>query len=330
MTDFCDTRLRIAFAGTPDFAAHHLKALLDDGSHDIVAVYTQPDRPFGRGGGGRGKQLSASPVKELASAHNLPVLQPQTLRDEESQRQLAALDADIMVVVAYGLLLPEEVLETPRLGCINVHASILPRWRGAAPIQRAIEAGDAYTGITIMQMDVGLDTGDMLVKVATPVGERDTAAILHDKLVKLGCPALLEALDQLAEGRAAPEKQHESQATYAHKLSKGEALIDWRLPAADIERKVRAFNPSPIACTDIGGQRVRIWAAEPTPEKGDPGRVLSADKFGLVIGCGEASLRITELQLPGKKRLPATDVLRGNAGLFVPGTVLGGPEQGDC
>ena len=321
MTDFCDTRLRIVFAGTPDFAAHHLQALLSDGSHEVVAVYTQPDRPKGRG-----KKLAASPVKELALEHRLPVLQPLTLKDEQAQRQLAALDADIMVVVAYGLLLPKAVLDTPRLGCINVHGSLLPRWRGAAPIQRAIEAGDEYTGITIMQMNEGLDTGDMLVKVATPIGEKDTAASLHDKLAELGRPALLEALEQLAEGQAQPERQDDSLANYAGKLSKQEALIHWQRPAADIDRQVRAFNPFPVACTDIAGQRVRIWAAEPTPEKGEPGVVLSADGFGLVVGCGKGSLRVTELQLPGKKRLAVADVLRGNADRFAPGTELGNAD----
>ncbi|WIO74278.1 methionyl-tRNA formyltransferase [Porticoccaceae bacterium LTM1] len=318
MTDFSDTRLRVIFAGTPDFAAYHLKALLDDGDHDVVAVYTQPDRPKGRG-----KQLAASPVKELALEHGLPVYQPLSLKDADAQQQLADLNADIMVVVAYGLLLPKAVLDTPRLGCINVHASLLPRWRGAAPIQRAIEAGDAETGVTIMQMDVGLDTGDMLIKATTPIDQHDTAASLHDKLAELGRPALLTALEQLAEGEARPKKQDDALANYASKLSKEEALIDWQQPAVEIDRKVRAFNPFPVATTDVGDQRVRIWAAEPLADSGTPGKVLRADSLGIVVGCGKGSLCITELQLPGKKRLTAAEVLRGNAELFAPGIQLG-------
>lgn len=323
MTDFSDTRLRVIFAGTPDFAACHLKALLDDGRHDVVAVYTQPDRPFGRGGGGRGKQLAASPVKELALEHGLPVYQPLSLKDTDAQQQLAELNADIMVVVAYGLLLPKAVLDTPRLGCINVHASLLPRWRGAAPIQRAIEAGDAETGVTIMQMDIGLDTGDILIKANTPIDQHDTAASLHDRLAELGKPALLKALELLAEGEARPKVQDNSLANYASKLSKEEALIHWQQPATEIDRKVRAFNPFPVATTDVGGQRVRIWAAEPQTDNGTPGKVLRADNSGIVVGCGKGSLCITELQLPGKKRLTAAEVLRGNAELFAPGTQLG-------
>ena len=329
MTDFSDARLRIVFAGTPDFAARHLKELLDDGSHEVAAVYSQPDRPKGRGPKGRVRELAASPVKELALEHGLPVLQPSTLKDGDAQQQLAQLQADIMVVVAYGLLLPEEVLKTPRLGCINVHASLLPRWRGAAPVQRAIEAGDEYTGVTIMQMDAGLDTGDMLVRAATPISDLDTAASLHDKLAELGRTALLEALEQLAGGRARPQPQDESLANYAGKLNKREALLDWRLPAGEIHRRVRAFNPFPVACTDVAGQRVRIWAAQPLADSGEAGTVLRADSLGIAVACGEGSLLITELQLPGKKRLAASDVLRGNATLFAPGTQLGcpAPEQ---
>ncbi|MDM3870453.1 methionyl-tRNA formyltransferase [Porticoccus sp. W117] len=318
MTDFTDTRLRIVFAGTPDFAAHHLQALLDEGTHEVVAVYTQPDRPKGRG-----KQLAASPVKELALAHNLPVYQPQNLKSDDDQQQLAALDADIMVVVAYGLLLPQAVLDIPRLGCINVHASLLPRWRGAAPIQRAIEAGDAETGVTIMQMAAGLDTGDMLVVSKVAIDSADTAASLHDKLLQIGGPALLQALGELAAGEARPTPQDDEQANYAHKLSKQEALVDWQQSAEEIHRRVRAFNPIPVACADIGGQRVRLWQAKTTGIKvaqHPPGEIVSADEYGILVACGDHCLRLTELQLPGKKRLPAADILRGNSDLFTIGS----------
>ena len=317
MTDFTDTRLRIVFAGTPDFAAHHLQVLLEDGGHEIVAVYTQPDRPKGRG-----KQLAASPVKALALEHGLPVYQPQNLKGPEDQQQLADLNADIMVVVAYGLLLPQAVLDTPRLGCINVHASLLPRWRGAAPIQRAIEAGDAETGVTIMQMAAGLDTGDMLVKAQVPIDNSDTAASLHDKLLQVGGAALLQALEELATGAAQPEQQDDSQANYAHKLSKQEALVDWQQSADEIHRRVRAFNPFPVAFADINGQRVRLWQVKTTGIKATqhgPGEIVSADNHGILVACSDYCLRLTELQLPGKKRLPAADVLRGNSDLFAPG-----------
>ncbi|MGS2723403.1 methionyl-tRNA formyltransferase [Porticoccus sp. GXU_MW_L64] len=318
MTDSINCPLRIVFAGTPDFAAHHLQALLDDGTHQVVAVYTQPDRPKGRG-----KQLAASPVKALALEHSLPVYQPQNLKSPEDQQQLAALDADIMVVVAYGLLLPQAVLDTPRFGCINVHASLLPRWRGAAPIQRAIEAGDAETGITIMQMAAGLDTGDMLVTVRLPIDNGDTAASLHDKLLHIGGPALLQALADIAAGKAQPVPQNDALANYAHKLSKQEALLDWQQSADQIHRRVRAFNPFPVACADIGGQRVRIWQAKATGIKAahsQPGEIVSADEYGILVACGDGCLRLTELQLPGKKRLPAADVLRGNSDLFAVGS----------
>ncbi|UTW44520.1 methionyl-tRNA formyltransferase [bacterium SCSIO 12696] len=321
MTDSSPRRLRIVFAGTPDFAAHHLKILLEDASHDLVAVYTQPDRPKGRG-----KQLAASPVKELALAHQLPVLQPQHLKSPDHQQQLAAMNADIMVVVAYGLLLPKAILETPRLGCINVHASLLPRWRGAAPIQRAIEAGDAETGVTIMQMDAGLDTGDMLVKAEVPITSEDTAASLHDKLADAGGPSLLKALQDLADGAAQPEAQQDKLANYAAKLSKAEALIDWHQSAEQIHRQVRAFNPFPVACADIGGQRVRLWQGQVAQASGEPGQIVSADSQGILVACGGGGLRITELQLPGKTRLPAGDVLRGNSELFAAGSRFGAVE----
>ncbi|MCV6603864.1 MAG: methionyl-tRNA formyltransferase [Porticoccaceae bacterium] len=317
MSDSPHTRLRIVFAGTPDFAAHHLQVLLDDAGHEVIAVYTQPDRPKGRG-----KQLAASPVKQLALDNSLPVYQPLNLKSPQDQQQLAALNADIMVVVAYGLLLPQAVLDTPRLGCINVHASLLPRWRGAAPIQRAIEAGDSETGVTIMQMAAGLDTGDMLVKAAVAIDSDDTAASLHDKLAQAGGPALLRALQLLASGAAEPQPQDDAQANYAHKLSKQEAVVDWQQSAAQIHRRVRAFNPFPVTCADIGGHRVRIWQAKTTGIKAgqvQPGEIISADDYGILVACGDHCLRLTELQLPGKKRLPAADVLRGSGELFAVG-----------
>ncbi len=307
--------MRIIFAGTPDFAAHHLQTLLTDGCHDIVAVYTQPDRPAGRG-----RKLAPSPVKVLAQQHGLPVCQPESLKQPDTQRQLAALNADIMVVVAYGLLLPEAVLHIPRLGCINVHASLLPRWRGAAPIQRAIEAGDTESGITVMQMDAGLDTGDMLAKACTPISNSDTGGSLHDKLAALGGPALLGTLDELAAATANPKPQNDQFATYAHKLSKQEAQIDWALPAIILDRKIRAFNPFPVAGSDLNGQRIRFWAAKINKQNGKPGAIISADANGVLVGCGKGSLLLTELQLPGKKRLSAADVLRGNAALFAVGS----------
>ncbi|MEH6467663.1 MAG: methionyl-tRNA formyltransferase, partial [Porticoccus sp.] len=254
--------MHIVFAGTPEFAAHHLQALLDDDHHKIVAVYTQPDRPAGRG-----KKLTASPVKVLAQAHGLTVNQPVSLKEAEQQKILRDLNADIMVVVAYGLLLPKAILDTPHLGCINVHASLLPRWRGAAPIQRAIEAGDKETGVTIMQMDIGLDTGDMLLKAHCPITETDTGGSLHDKLASIGPPALLKTLLELEEGSAVAEKQDDELSNYAPKISKDEALVDWSQSAKIIARKVRAFNPFPVTYTTLGNEggekteRVRLWQA---------------------------------------------------------------------
>jgi methionyl-tRNA formyltransferase len=310
--------LRIVFAGTPEFAAHHLQALLDS-HHQIIAVYSQPDRPAGRG-----KKLSASPVKALAQAHQLPVYQPLSLKDPSAQAELEALQADIMVVVAYGLLLPKAVLDIPRLGCLNVHASLLPRWRGAAPIQRALEAGDTLTGVTIMQMDVGLDTGDMLVKAECPILPDDTGGSLHDRLLTLGAPALLQALDELARGTAAPEQQDDSQSCYAAKLHKDEALLDWRLPAEVLARKVRAFNPYPIAftCRADSAERIRVWEAQAEATAGPVGSVIAVSSNGVLVGCGTGSLLLQRLQLPGKVALPAEDVLRGHPHLFTIGQTL--------
>ena len=316
--------LKIVFAGTPDFAAVHLQTLLDS-EHQVIAVYSQPDRPAGRG-----KKLLASPVKQLALEHDIPVYQPLSLRDEDAQKQLAALGADVMVVVAYGLILPQAVLDTPRLGCVNVHASLLPRWRGAAPIQRAVEAGDAESGVAIMQMEAGLDTGPVLVEVRTPISPRETGGSLHDKLAQLGGPALLEALQQLEHGNALPEVQDDAQANYAGKISKEEARIDWHKPAAELERLIRAFNPFPVCWTEYSdskgkSQRLRIFAAK--HEQGChtdlPGTILSADDEGILVACGREALRLTQLQLPGKKTLPVAEILKGYRELFTPGTQLG-------
>ncbi len=317
--------LRIVFAGTPDFAAHHLHTLLA-GPHQLVGVYTQPDRPAGRG-----KKLHASPVKKLALEHELPVFQPATLKSEEALAELAALNADIMVVVAYGLLLPKAVLDTPRLGCINVHASLLPRWRGAAPIQRAIEAGDAESGVTIMQMDVGLDTGDMLVKATCPILATDTAGELHDRLAELGGPALLSALEQLASGTAQPQAQDNSLSTYAPKITKAEAALDWRRPAAELARQVRAFNPFPVCHTrrTDSADTIRVWGAEALPENSSetPGTLVSVADTSINVACSEGQLQLTRLQLPGKKALSVADLLRGRAGLFTVGETLALPES---
>ncbi|WP_036188017.1 methionyl-tRNA formyltransferase [Marinimicrobium agarilyticum] len=317
-------RLRIVFAGTPNFAAHHLKALLAS-DHQLVGVYTQPDRPAGRG-----KKLQASPVKQLALDAGLPVYQPDSLKSEAAQAELATLDADLMVVVAYGLLLPKAVLDTPRLGCINVHASLLPRWRGAAPIQRAIEAGDTESGVTIMQMDVGLDTGAMLVKARCPIEATDTAGDLHDRLIELGGPALLEAVTQLATGTAQPEPQDDNLSNYAPKITKAEAALDWQRPATELERQVRAFTPFPICHTRLNDQKdpIRVWQASTLPHRNDqtPGEVAEVTKDAVVVACGEGALALKKLQLPGKKAMPVADLLRGRADLFQVGDRFTLPE----
>ena len=312
--------LRIVFAGTPEFAAEHLKALLDS-PYEIVAVYTQPDRPAGRG-----QKLMPSPVKQLALEHHIPVLQPPTLRAPEAQAELAALKPDLLVVVAYGLILPQVVLDIPRLGCINSHASLLPRWRGAAPIQRAIEAGDSESGVTVMRMEAGLDTGPMLLKSVTPISADDTGGSLHDRLAKLGPPAVIEAIAGLAAGTLQGEVQDDSLATYAHKLNKDEARIDWNRPAVELERVIRAFNPWPICHSTLNGEALKVLAATLADAQGEPGQILAASKDGLIVGCGAGALCLTRLQLPGGKALNFSDFFNSRREKFAVGTVLGAAQ----
>ncbi|MEN0106520.1 MAG: methionyl-tRNA formyltransferase [Pseudomonas sp.] len=309
--------LRLVFAGTPEFAAEHLKALLAS-QHEIVAVYTQPDRPAGRG-----QKLMPSPVKQLALEHNIQVLQPPTLRDPTAQAELASLNADLMVVVAYGLILPQVVLDTPRLGCINSHASLLPRWRGAAPIQRAVQAGDAESGVTVMQMEAGLDTGPMLLKVSTAITAQDTGGSLHDRLAELGPPAVLQAIAGLAAGTLQGEVQNNDLATYAHKLNKDEARLDWSRPAVELERLIRAFNPWPICHSTLNGEALKVLAAQPAQGHGTPGQILHASREGLVVACGDGALCLTRLQLPGGKALNFADLFNSRREQFAVGTVLG-------
>lgn len=298
--------MRIIFAGTPLFAASALKALLDDGQN-VAAVLTQPDRPAGRG-----MQLVASPVKQLAMQHGLTVLQPPSLKTADVQQQLRDYQADVMVVAAYGLLLPPEVLRMANHGCLNIHASLLPRWRGAAPIQRAILAGDSETGITIMQMDEGLDTGDILLKMACPINEEDTAQTLHDQLATLGAAAITEALRQLEHGGLKPERQDNTLATYASKLTKAEAQIDWNKDAAQIHRAVRAYNPFPIAFSTCNATPIKIWQASiVTQAGGEPGTILAVEKEGIVIACGQGALRLEVLQRPSARALPAAQFIQG-------------------
>lgn len=307
--------LRVIFAGTPDFAATHLKHLIDS-KHQIIAVYTQPDRPAGRG-----RKLQASPVKLLAEQAGLNTYQPPSLKDAAAQKQLAALDADVMIVVAYGLILPQAVLDAARIACLNVHASLLPRWRGAAPIQRAIEAGDTTTGITIMRMDAGLDTGEMLAAASIPIGPHTTAGELHDELAVLGPPLLLDVLENLERHLRAGRDQDDQQATYAHKILKPEAQINWNLSALALDRKIRAFNPFPVCFSHLDGKRVRVWQARPltaAPSEA-PGTIVSSQPEGIVICCGDGTLCVEVLQLEGSKALTVKQLLNAHPKQFAVG-----------
>lgn len=310
--------LKIVFAGTPDFAARHLDSLINS-EHQVVAVYSQPDRPAGRG-----KKLQASPVKQLAQSHDIAVYQPENFNSAEAQNQLAQLNADLMVVVAYGLLLPQVILNTPKLGCINVHGSLLPRWRGAAPIQRAIWAGDKETGVTIMQMDVGLDTGDMLLTQALPIDDSDTSASLYEKLAAIGPQALLKSLEQIESQQACPIKQDSDLANYAKKLNKAEALIDWSLTAEQLERNIRAFTPWPMAYFKLGDTAIKVHQASLINLNNNqaPGTILQVDKTGIIVQTGDQALKLTQLQLPGKKALPVADILNARQDWFIQGAQL--------
>jgi methionyl-tRNA formyltransferase len=301
--------MNIIFAGTPEFSVPALQVLLDS-KHAVVAVYTQPDRPSGRG-----RRTLESPVKQLAQQANIPVFQPVGLKAAETQSALMALQPDLMVVVAYGLLLPPDVLRIPRLGCVNLHASLLPRWRGAAPIQRAILAGDTETGVCLMQMEAGLDTGPLLACQQCEIGETETGSHLHDKLAKLGAGLLAANLDALERGTLTPQLQDESGTTYAHKLDKSEALIDWSDTATDIARTVRAFNAWPVAETRYCGRQLRIWEALPrTGEAGArPGTVVSAGRHGIEVACGAGRLLVKKVQLPGARAVTAADFINANS-----------------
>ncbi len=310
--------MRLVFAGTPDFAATALQAILAD-NHEVVAVFTQPDRPAGRG-----RKQQFGPVKQVAVAADIPVFQPTSLKSDSEQQQLRDLDPEVMVVAAYGLILPQAVLDIPRLGCLNIHASLLPRWRGAAPIHRAIEVGDAETGITIMQMDAGLDTGDMLLKKKTPIHSDDTGGSLHDRLAKMGGKAIVEALAALETRGLQGEPQTEDKVTYAHKLSKEEAHIDWQASADRIARKVRAFNPWPGTDCQLDGQRIRIHEAAGVAEHPEtpPGTVLARERAGVDIACGEGILRVTRVQLPGARAMSISDLINGGKPVLTPGQVV--------
>lgn len=298
--------MRIVFMGTPDFAVPSLQALIDAG-HDVCAVYTQPDKPQGR------KQiLTAPPVKTLALEHDIPVFQPNTLKNEDEQARLRELAPEVIIVVAYGKLLPKAVLDIPPHGCINVHGSLLPRWRGAAPIQWAVIAGDEMAGVTTMQMAEGLDTGDMLLTYETKVGETETAGELFDRLAQSGAELLTQTLVKLDE--ITPRPQDDAQSCYAHMLDKQMAVIDWSKSAHEIDCLIRGLNPWPIALTTLSGERLKVFAAEKANGNGEPGTVLEADpKKGLTVACGEGALKLTEIQLVGGKRMKATDFLRGHA-----------------
>lgn len=306
--------MNLVFAGTPEFAQAFLEELLHVPNVEISGVYTQPDRPAGRG-----KQLRPSPVKQLAVANNLPVFQPQSLKDVDVQKQLAELKPDLMVVVAYGQILPEAILNIPRYGCINVHASLLPRWRGAAPIHRAIAAGDSETGISIMRMDVGLDTGDVLAENQLNIRADDTTGSLHDRLIELGRPLLRQVIAAFPEilDRAVP--QDDTNATYAKKILTAESAVDWSKSAKELDALIRALNPAPGAYTFVENERVKIWAAAVSEGKGKPGEILRVAENGIEVACGQGSLILQKIQLAGKPVVDISDLLRGHASKFAPG-----------
>lgn len=327
--------LRVVFAGTPDFAAASLGALLAS-DHEVVGVYTQPDRPAGRG-----RKLTPSPVKKRALEHDLPVYQPASLKSADAQAALAALNADVMVVVAYGLLLPQAVLDIPRLGCVNVHASLLPRWRGAAPLQRAIEAGDRESGVAIMQMDAGLDTGAVLNEARTPITPTTTGGELHDTLAELGATTLIDTLDAMANGQAHAQPQPEEGVTYAAKLSKAEAELDFTQPAAALAAKIRAFNPWPVAWCALSDERMRLLVASAedasSAASATPGTLLAPGRDCLRIACGthgDEVLQVQKAQLPGGKAMAARDLLNARHARLASGNILGNvigtTPQGDA
>ena len=310
--------LKIIFMGTPDFAAATLAALQEAG-HEIVCVYSQPPRPGGR----RGLELVKSPVHQMAERLGLDVRTPLNFKQVEDIEAFEALKADAAVVVAYGLLLPQSILDGTKFGAFNGHASLLPRWRGAAPIQRAVEAGDAESGVTVMRMEAGLDTGPMLLKVITPISAEDTGGTLHDRLAEMGPPAVVQAIAGLADGSLQGEVQDDALATYAHKLNKDEARIDWSRPAVELERLIRAFNPWPVCHSTLDGESVKVLAANLSTGKGAPGEILSASKDGLVVACGDGALSLTRLQLPGGKALAFSDLFNSRREKFAGGKVLG-------
>lgn len=311
--------LRIVFAGTPEFAVSTLQGLIDS-KHTVIAVYTQPDRPAGRG-----QKLQQSAVKISALAHHLPVYQPLNFKDPLDVNIFKNLQADVMIVVAYGLILPKSILNLPSFGCLNIHASLLPRWRGAAPIQRAILADDKTTGITIMQMNEGLDTGDMLLHATCRIELNDTSKTLHDKLALIGKTAILDALDFLEKNALNPQKQNDLSATHAAKITKAEAKINWQESASNLDRKIRAFNPWPVAFTEIAGENLRIWSAKALPQQTTnavPGTILEAAEETLTVATGDGCLQLLEIQLPGRKRLGVKEVFQANGSLFAVGSIL--------